>query len=142
MMLNPARVLQGLQVLVVDNNADNCELLRFTLEAYSMQVQTAQTVRQALSAFIQALPDILITDIVLPDEDGYVLLDRVRQLEPSRGGKALAIAVTGDITQSESRALAAGFTKFLSKPIDVIDFITMLSELIRAEERMPCACYS
>lgn len=141
-MLNPARVLQGLQVLVVDNNADNCELLRFTLEAYSMQVQTAQTVRQALSAFIQALPDILITDIVLPDEDGYVLLDRVRQLEPSRGGKALAIAVTGDITQSESRALAAGFTKFLSKPIDVIDFITMLSELIRAEERMPCACYS
>lgn len=140
MMLNPARVLQGLQVLVVDNNADNCELLRFTLEAYSMQVQTAQTVRQALSAFIQALPDILITDIVLPDEDGYVLLNRVRQLEPSRGGKALAIAVTGDITQSESYALAAGFTKFLSKPIDVIDFITMLSELIRTEERMPCAC--
>jgi two-component system, OmpR family, response regulator len=127
-------VLQGLRVLVVDNNTDNCDLLRATLELHQMQVQTARTATQAVTAFVQAQPDILITDIVLPQEDGYTLLNKVRQLEPGRGGKALAIALTADMTQNELQAIAAGFAKFLLKPIDIVAFVTVLTELISKEE--------
>lgn len=134
MTLIPAAILEGLQVLAVDNHEDSCDLLRFALELYQMQVQTARSVRQSLVAVMQSQPDIVITELVLPQEDGYALLRQVRQLEPVRGGKALAIAVTADMTQSEPQALAAGFAKLLYKPIDITALVTLLAELIREEE--------
>lgn len=140
MTLTLAEALQGLQVLVVDSHQDSCELLCFALELSQMQVRTARSVRQAIVAVMQAQPDILITELVLPLEDGYALLRQLRQLEPVRGSRALAIAMTGDIMQSETQALAAGFTKLLWKPVDIMGLATLLAELIREEEGIMCGC--
>lgn len=140
MMLTPAELLQGLQVLVVDDHEDSCELLRFALEIYQMQVQAVLSVAQAFDVLMQFQPDIVIIDLYLPEADGYTLLHHLRQLEPLQGGKAIAIAVTADMMQRESQALAAGFAKLLRKPVDITTLVSLLSDLIRAEEGMVCDC--
>lgn len=139
-MLTPAELLQGLQVLVVDDHEDSCELLRFALEIYQMQVQAVLSVAQAFDVLMQFQPDIVIIDLYLPEADGYTLLHHLRQLEPLQGGKAIAIAVTADMMQRESQALAAGFAKLLRKPVDITTLVSLLSDLIRAEEGMVCDC--
>lgn len=138
MMPPLTEVLQGLQVLVVDDHEDSCEFLRFALEDYQMQVQTALSVAQALDVVRQFQPDIALIDLHLPEEDGYALLRHLRQLEPLRGGKAITIATTADRTQGEPKVLGAGFTKLLWKPIDIAELVALLADLIRAEEGMVC----
>ncbi|MBD3886733.1 response regulator [Phormidium tenue FACHB-886] len=140
MLLNLAPVLIDLQVLVVDSDVDSCELLRFALEQYALTVRTAVSVPQALHLFATFQPDILITTLWLPEQDGYTLLSKIRRLEPVRGGKALALAVTADTTQPLQQAIAAGFVKVLLKPIDVEKLAAMLAELVRQEGFLPTVC--
>jgi PAS domain S-box-containing protein len=86
--------LDGLRVVVVDDCADTVELIAFILEQCKAQVRTATSVEEAIKAIAQLKPDILISDIGMPDEDGYSLIHQVRTLEVEQGKPILAVALT------------------------------------------------
>src|SRR5271155_6109011 len=87
--------LHGARVLVVDDDADTREVLTAVLELSGALVSTAESAAEAMRAFERDPPRLLISDIGLPDEDGFSLLRRVRALPASRGGTIPAIALTG-----------------------------------------------
>ncbi|AFZ00186.1 response regulator [Calothrix sp. PCC 6303] len=119
--------LQGLRVLVVDNNVDFCYMITLLLEFYGVEVQTAFLAQSALKTFRQWQPDVLLSDLALPDEDGYKLIQEVRTKAGERGEAVLAIAVTGYVDEKMlQRALNAGFDIWFTKPLDFDEFLTML----------------
>lgn len=116
--LESAADLQGIQVLVVDDEADSREFIMFVLEQAGAEVIAATTAAEALTILMRSLPDILLSDIGMPDMDGYMLMQQVRGLPPEQGGHIPAIALTayaGDFNQQ--RALQAGFQQHVSKPV-------------------------
>lgn len=120
--------LQGLRMLVVDNNIDSCDLMTLLLQPYGVEVQTAFSVQQALEVFVQWQPDILVSEIALPEEDGFALIRQVRTLTAARGKEVLALAVTGYATEDiEERALWAGFDLWFTKPLNFDEFLAVLS---------------
>ncbi len=112
-------LLAGLRVLVVDDERDARDLLTAVLQQHGAEATAAASAREALEAIAQAPPDVLVADIAMPDEDGYLLLEQVRALPPERGGRIPAIAVTAYARAEDTRrALAAGFQVHLAKPLD------------------------
>ncbi|MEH2027388.1 hybrid sensor histidine kinase/response regulator [Nostoc sp.] len=112
--------LNGLQALLVDDDRDSREFIAFLLEQYGAQVTEAQSASEALSSLERAKFDLLISDIGMPDMDGYTLIRQIRKQSPDRGGNIPAIALTayaGEIDQQ--LALAAGFQQHISKPIEL-----------------------
>ncbi|MEH2077040.1 MAG: response regulator [Nostoc sp.] len=112
--------LNGLQALLVDDDRDSREFIAFLLEQYGVQVTEAQSATEALSSLGQAKFDLLISDIGMPDMDGYTLIRQIRKQSPEQGGEIPAIALTayaGEIDQQ--LALAAGFQQHISKPIEL-----------------------
>lgn len=128
---SPNLTIDGVKVLVVDDNVDVREFLVFALEEYGAVVMTAASVREALKCLQQFPADILITDIGMPEENGYSLLNQIRSLESTQKRQIPAIALTG-YTANEviNQVLNAGFQKYLPKPIDVFELITAISQLI------------
>ena len=115
--MDPA-VLQGVDVLVVDDDPDVRDLVQFILAQCGAQVRTAASAAEALEAISQALPDVLISDIGMPEEDGYSLIRKVRAREASRGRHIQALALTAwGSAEDRQRALAAGFQTHLAKPV-------------------------
>ncbi|MBX9256699.1 response regulator [Desmonostoc muscorum CCALA 125] len=111
--------LAGLCILVVDDDADTCDYLSFVLEQAGATVILAASADEALQVLVQSTPDILLSDIGMPDMDGYMLIRQVRSLPSEQGGQIPAIALTayaGEINQQQ--AIAAGFQKHLSKPVE------------------------
>jgi CheY-like chemotaxis protein len=120
--------LQGLRVLVVDDNIDFCDLITLLLQLYGVEVQKAFSVQQALEIFRQWQPDVLVSEIGLPKEDGYALIQQVRTKVGERGEVVLAIAVTSyDNEKMLQRALSAGFDLWLTKPLDFDEFLAVLA---------------
>ncbi|MGQ4650622.1 response regulator [Lyngbya aestuarii] len=120
--------LQGLRILVVDNNIDSCDLMTMLLQFYGVEVQTAFSVQQALEIFLQWQPDVLVSEICLPKEDGFALIHQVRKLTRERGEEVIAIAVTGYVTvEMHQRALSAGFDLWFAKPLDFDEFLAVLN---------------
>ncbi|MFN9554764.1 MAG: ATP-binding protein, partial [Dolichospermum sp.] len=128
---SPNSTIDGVKVLVVDDNVDVREFLVFALEEYGAVVMTADSVREALKCLQQFPADIFITDIGMPEENGYNLLNQIRSLESTQKRQIPAIALTG-YTANEviAQVLNAGFQKYLPKPIDVFELITAIYELI------------
>jgi PAS domain S-box-containing protein len=122
------RDLSGLQVLVVDDELDARELIRRILSDCHADVLTAATATEALALLQTARPDLLVSDIGMPDVDGFELLGRVRALGPARGGDVPAIALTA-FARSEDRirALASGFLTHISKPVEPADLIAKVA---------------
>ncbi len=119
--------LQGLRVLVVDDNVDFCDLIALLLQPYGVEVQTAFLAQPALKIFVQWQPDVLVSDIALPFEDGYDLIQQVRTSSGERGEVVLAIAVTSSANEKMlERALCAGFDLWFTKPLDVDEFLAVL----------------
>jgi CheY-like chemotaxis protein len=120
--------LQGLRVLVVDNNVDCCDLITLLLQFYGVEVQTAFSVQEALEIFRQWQPDVLVSDIALPQEDGFALIQQLRTKAGEAGEVVLAIAVTGYTDQHTlKRALSAGFDLLLTKPLHFDEFLAELA---------------
>jgi len=110
-------VLRGLNVLVVDDDPDARDLVEFILVRHGAQVHTAASAAEALEALSQSTPDVLVSDIGMPEEDGYSLIRKVRAREASRGGRIPALALTAyGRAEDRQRALAAGFHTHLAKP--------------------------
>ena len=125
--------LDRLVILVVEDNADIRDLMSTILEQVGAQVKTTASVREALDALETLQPDVLITDIGLPEEDGYALIREVRDRESERGGFLPALALTG-FTRAEDRvrALAAGFQSHLPKPVEPTELTAAIAALARA----------
>ncbi|MDZ8089858.1 MAG: response regulator [Nostoc sp. DedQUE12b] len=112
--------LNGLQTLLVDDDKDSREFIAFVLEQYGAQVTEADSAHDALNNLGRAKFDLLISDIGMPDMDGYTLIRQIRNQSPDQGGEIPAIALTayaGEINQQQ--ALAAGFQQHISKPIEL-----------------------
>ncbi|OUL23333.1 hybrid sensor histidine kinase/response regulator [Nostoc sp. RF31YmG] len=111
--------LNGLQVLFVDDERDSREFITFVLEQYGAKVTEADSVHEALSNLGQEKFDLLISDIGMPNMDGYELVRQIREKPLDQGGKIPAIALTayaGEIDRQQ--ALAAGFQQHITKPIE------------------------
>jgi CheY-like chemotaxis protein/two-component sensor histidine kinase len=129
----PSSDLNGIQVLVVDDEPDSREFVAFVLEQAGATVLTATTADEALTMLIRSEPNVLLSDIGMPDMDGYMLMQQVRALPPEQGGQVLAIALTayaGDFNQQQ--ALRAGFQRHVSKPIEPERLIQVISSLIKS----------
>lgn len=113
------RVLEGKDVLVVEDNADTCEMLSIVLTDEGANVRIAASFDAAIAQFDLAWPDLLVSDIGLPGKDGYDLIAAVRKMESIGGRPRLrAVALTAfSRSQDKDRALAAGFDRHLSKPL-------------------------
>ncbi|MEG4809292.1 PAS domain S-box protein [Microcoleus sp. F8-D3] len=125
--------LSGIKILIVDDETDIRELVAFVLEQQSAEVIAATSAREALLILPHAKPDILLSDIGMPEMDGYMLIRQVRRLTPEEGGDIPAIAVTayaGDTHQQQ--VLAAGFQKHISKPIQPQVLVQAIAHLIHA----------
>ncbi len=112
--------LNGLQTLLVDDDKDSREFIAFVLEQYGAQVTEADSAHDALNNLERAKFDLLISDIGMPDMDGYTLIRQIRNQSPEQGGEIPAIALTayaGEIDRQQ--ALAAGFQHHISKPIEL-----------------------
>ncbi|MCG6138280.1 MAG: ATP-binding protein [Nostoc sp. LLA-1] len=123
--------LQGVQVLVVDDDTDTRELIVFLLEQAEASVISAISASAALAALTQSLPHILVSDIGMPEMDGYMLIRQVRALPPEQGGQIPAIALTayaGDF--NEKQALAAGFQRHVAKPVEPNELINAIVTLL------------
>jgi PAS domain S-box-containing protein len=124
--------LDGLKVLVVDDEADARELLRVGIGQCGAKVTTASSVQEALEAIEKEKPDILISDIGMPVEDGYELIRRVRALPAESGGKIPAIALTAYArTEDRLQALRAGYQMHLPKPVEMAELVAVAASLIQ-----------
>jgi PAS domain S-box-containing protein len=127
------QTLGGLRLLIVDDEADAREVMRFMLERGGAQVRVADSAAQALDAIREERPDLLISDIGMPVEDGYVLVRRLRAMEEGLGRRLPAIALTAYASEEDTRrALAAGFDAHLSKPVDPARLIDIAAGLAGA----------
>jgi PAS domain S-box-containing protein len=125
-----AQELAGLKVLVVDDHADARELICRVLEDSAATVTAAASAVEAVALVESARPDVLVSDIGMPDIDGYELLRRVRALGPQRGGHVAAIALTAFArSEDRTRALRAGFQVHVSKPVDAAELIATVASV-------------
>jgi PAS domain S-box-containing protein len=121
--------LAGLPVLVVDDEPDVLDLIARVLREAGAQVRTASNAQEALSVLRTAAPRVLVSDIGMPEMDGYELLRRARRLETA-GARLTAIALTAFARpEDRKRALDAGFDEYLSKPMEPQELVLLVSRL-------------
>ncbi|MEH2109633.1 response regulator [Nostoc sp.] len=126
---------KGLRLLVVDDDADTRTLLTFLFQLDGAEVIAAASADEALKTMSFFRPDILISDICLPDEDGYSLLLKVNDLEAKRGRKIPAIALTASTLDEHRRlALLAGYDRYQCKPIDIDELASTVVTLAELEQ--------
>ncbi|MBK1990663.1 PAS domain S-box protein [Sphaerospermopsis aphanizomenoides BCCUSP55] len=123
-------ILQGLRVLIVDDEADARHLLTTILGQYGAQAMAVASVPAAMTAISQFHPDILISDIGMPQEDGYTLIRKVRSLPSHQGGKIPAVAVTAYArAEDRTQALLAGFQLHIPKPVNPAELAAVVANL-------------
>jgi CheY-like chemotaxis protein len=126
----PSRSLGGLRVLVVEDDPDARELVAAILEDAGALVESAESAAAGFAAVQAFRPQLLVSDIGMPDEDGYSLIRRVRALGVAGGGGIPSIALTAYTqAQDRARALDAGFNLHMGKPIKPTDLVAAVSTL-------------
>ena len=124
--------LAGLRVLVVDDEADAREIVSAILGQAGAEVATAASVPQAIDLIDQWMPDVLISDIGMPKEDGYDLIRKVRARSSDKRGQIPAIALTAYArTQDRLKVLSAGYQMHVPKPIEPIELATVVASLAK-----------
>lgn len=122
--------IAGLKILVVDDDADTCDMLRAVLEQCGGLVKTASRVDQAFEIFRTWEPDIAISDIGMPEVDGYEFIRRVREYERPHRKKIPAVALTAFARiEDRLKSLAAGFQMHVAKPIEPAELLTIVASL-------------
>jgi CheY-like chemotaxis protein len=133
------RTLDGLRVLVVEDDNDTREVLTLGLSLYGADVVAVSSASDAMKELEKSTPDVMLSDIGLPDEDGLALIRRVRKLSPSRGGRVPAVAVTAFTLRDDAEeATRAGFQRHFRKPVETQDLfgaVAALAEAGRIERR-------
>jgi CheY-like chemotaxis protein len=123
--------LDGVHVLLVEDDDDSRKLLGTMLKRYGARVTSTKSAAEAFAVFSGDVPDILISDIGMPDEDGYEFMRKLRSLPPEKGGLTPAIALTGYASRKDrERALNAGYQQHMAKPIEQVDMISAIAALV------------
>ena len=132
------RIVEGVKVLVVDDEPDARQVIRIGLEQRGATVQTAASVEEALAALVRlGPPDVLLCDIGMPGEDGYSLIRRLRQFGDAEGGNVPAVALTAYArAEDRDRALAAGFQAHVPKPVEPARLAEAVAVVLRGERRV------
>jgi CheY-like chemotaxis protein len=122
--------LYGFKVLVVDDDVDTRELIEWVLKRAGADVTTAASAAEALQALDGSRFHVLVSDIMMPEEDGYSLLRRVRALPPERGGRIPAVALTAhSLVQDRLQSLRAGFQTHVPKPLVPEELVEVVASL-------------
>jgi PAS domain S-box-containing protein len=122
--------IQDVKVLLVEDEPDSRELLTTILKACGAIVTAVSSSEAALREVNRVIPDVVVSDIGMPGESGYDLIDKIRALPPDRGGRVPAVALTAYASASDRRrALLAGFHTHLAKPVEPDELLTVLSTL-------------
>jgi CheY-like chemotaxis protein len=122
--------LQNAKILVVEDEADSRDIISVVLTASGAEVRTARSVKEGLELLQAWQPNLLISDIGMPHEDGYALIQQVRQLPATAGGAIPAIALTAYARpEDRNKALALGFQQHLTKPISPTELNAAVASL-------------
>jgi hypothetical protein len=125
----PARSeLAGLRLLLVEDQEDTREMLRLLLEDHGAQLRAVSSAAEAFQCFREWRPDLLVSDIGLPGENGYELVQRIRALPADEGGLTPAVALTAYArSEDRARALRAGFDMHVPKPVEEAELLAVLA---------------
>jgi CheY-like chemotaxis protein len=122
--------LKGIKILVVEDDADTRDLLKVLLEAQGAGVTITASVQEALSAYDQSRPNVIVADIGMPDYNGYTLIGRVRSRDREKGKMVPAIALTAFTTAIDrDTVLSAGFQVHMPKPFEPGHLISVIADL-------------
>ena len=125
--------LSGIRILVVDDDTDSRDFITFVLEQEGAEITAAASATEALNALPQCQPDLLVSDIGMPEIDGYMLVKQVRSWSLERGAEIPAIALTAYAGEyDQKRALSAGFQAHVSKPAEPDQLIAIVVQLAKA----------
>jgi CheY-like chemotaxis protein len=124
--------LTDVRVLVVDDDLDTLELIAFVLEQCQAKMITVNSVDAALAQFLQFKPDVLVSDIGMPEKDGYCLGRQIRQLDADQGNGSPAIALTAFVkAEDQQQAIASGFQRHLAKLVDPYELTVAIASLVK-----------
>ena len=134
-MLSPVaspRSLEGVRILLVEDDEDSRDITRLALEAHGAVLVAVSSAREAVAALESEAPDVVVSDISMPGEDGHALLRKVRGLPLTRGGRIPAIALTAlDSREARVASRDAGFHYHLTKPVDANKLVEIVAGLVR-----------
>src|SRR5579883_1184884 len=124
-------ILKGIQILVVDDDADTLSFYTFVLEQFGASVIAVSSAQEALQELAETEPDVLLSDIGMPEIDGYMLMRQVRALHANQEKQIPAIALTAYVGEiNEQQALQSGFQKHIAKPIEPEELVKTIATLI------------
>lgn len=126
----PAISLSGIKVLLVDDQNDARAVFSVMLNQYGAEVTSVSTAAEAIEVLQQLRPDVLVSDIAMPGEDGFKLIKKVRSLPPEYGGKIPAVALSATTVKNDQSILAAGFQRHLMKPVDPAELAATVASVI------------
>ncbi|HMP65115.1 MAG TPA: ATP-binding protein [Pyrinomonadaceae bacterium] len=133
----PVRSLKDLSILIVEDDPDSREVLQLFLEQSGAIVTAAVNVRNALGELEKmgdGLPDLIISDLAMPEEDGYSMIAKIRGMPDEKGGRLPAIALSAFATaESKEKAFRSGFDRYLTKPFEPDNLVAEIRELLREE---------
>jgi PAS domain S-box-containing protein len=130
------QMLAGVRALVIDDDADAREILTTLLQARGVLVHAASSVREGLDALEREVPDIVLSDLAMPEADGFDLIRSIRERPETSGGRIPAIAVTALARPEDSRrSLSSGFQVHLTKPIDPLALYSAIERLALSHDR-------
>jgi CheY-like chemotaxis protein len=126
--------LLGVKILVVDDDADSRDFVTFVLEQDGADVMGVASALEALQAVAEAKPDVLVSDIGMPNMDGYTLMRQLRTWTPEQGGQIPAIALTAFASKSDQQqAITVGFQMHLPKPLNAEALVQAIVRLIATD---------
>ena len=127
--------LDGVRILVVDDDGDAREWLQAALRVCHAEVRAALGAAEGLEVLKQWQPDVLVSDIGMPGEDGFSLVKKVRELRPEQGGQIPAVALTSYVRDEDRlRVLSAGFQLHLPKPADIMELMQAVATLAKSRQ--------
>ena len=128
--IEPPPRLDGLRILVVDDEQDALEVVGEVLRHQGAEVHVANSAREALERFASARPHVIVSDIGMPEVDGYTFIRKIRELPPDRGGQTPAVALTAYARAEEAqRAVAAGYQMHVAKPVEPAQLAKVVANL-------------
>ncbi|HEU4931639.1 MAG TPA: ATP-binding protein [Pyrinomonadaceae bacterium] len=126
--------LDGLRVLLVDDEPEAREIISTVITRTGAEVEACKSAHEALAKLAEWKPDVILSDIAMPDEDGYSFIGKVRSLPRDKGGETPAAALTAYARDVDRRqALAAGYQMHIAKPIGASQLVTMIARLAGRE---------
>jgi CheY-like chemotaxis protein len=128
--------LKGKKILVVEDDGDTAEVIGIFFRGLGAEVTAVSSVHDGFASIRKSKPDIVVSDLTLPDIDGFSFIATLRSLSAEEGGQIPAIALTGHVAEAiRTRVLASGFQGYLAKPFDVDELAVVVSTWIGTASR-------